>query len=641
LADLRAVSLAGLSLTAVLYVAANLLLSDNLPEARLDVTEDRLFTLSPGTHATLDKIDEPIELYLFYSDRLGREVPFYATYVRRVRELVNEIVSAANGKVVFYEYDPQPFSKAEDRAVVMGVQGIPLVQGSDDLAYFGLAGINTVDEVDVLPFFQPDRENLLEYDLVELIHGLTVPEPTVIGVISALPIFGDMAARLQGQASPQWAIAKPLTTGFTLVNLPQSFDRLPPHINVLMVVHPRELGQRELYEIEQFLFRGGRALMFLDPKSEAPSAMTTVGPKEASSSSTGLGRLLEHWKISVSTEQLLGDRELAWRINAGTPQRVVLADYVVWLGVTSQYMAAADPVTAHLPRINIASAGFIERAPDSPLIMEPLLFSSEQSAPVPVELVAGLSPDIVKLSEDFSPDSERYVLAARLAGQVSTAFPQGAPAPTVPTTAPEPVQRKRSQGPIKLILVADSDLLQDHMWLETQAFFGREVTRPIAENANFVINALENLSGSDELITLRSRGVSRRPFERVRELRQRAESALREKEQALKGKLKATQDKISSLEGARPGPAASAGETETEVSLSARDRSDIERLRREMLSIRADLRAVQRDLIKDVQQLETRLELLNIAAMPILIGVLACVLGFIRRLRRRRRVLEA
>ena len=639
MADLRAVSLTGLSLAAVLYVAANMLLSEHLQETRLDLTDDRLFTLSPGTHATLDKIDEPIELYLFYSERLGREVPFYATYVRRVRELVNEIVSAADGKIVFYEYDPNPFSKAEDRAVAMGVQGIPLVQGSDELAYFGLAGINTVDEVDVLPFFQPDRENLLEYDLVELIHGLTVPEPTVIGVISSLPVFGDMAARLQGQASPQWAIAKPLTTGFTLVNLPQSFDRLPPQINVLMVVHPRELGPRELHEIEQFLFRGGRALIFLDPKSEAPSAMTAVGPKEASSSSIGLGRLLEHWKISVSAGQLLGDRELAWRINAGTSQRVLLADYVVWLGVTSQYMADDDPVTAHLPRINIASAGFIERASDSPLALDPLLFSSQQSAPVPVEAVAGLNPDIVKLSQNFVPDGQRYVLAARLTGQVSTAFPKGPPTPTIPTTEPESVQHKRSQGPIKIILVADSDLLQDHMWLEKQAFFGREVTRPIAENANFVVNVLENLSGSDELITLRSRGVSRRPFERVRDLRQRAESALREKEQTLKNKLKTTQDRISSLEGASSGTtAASDG---SELSLSVSDRADIERLRREMLSIRGDLREVQRDLIKDVETLETRLEFLNIAAVPIMVGVVACVLAFIRRLRRRRRVLEA
>ena len=627
----------GLGLAAILYVCFNTLL-DVSPPLRIDLTADKLFTLSAGTHATLAEIDEPIELRFFFSERLGREVPFYAAYARRVRELLVEIAAASKGKVILHAHNPQPFSDEEDRAVSLGLQGIPIDQGGE-LTYFGLAGVNRVDEVELIPFFQPQRETLLEYDLAQIIHALSNPEPVVLGVISSLPILGDMQVRMQGGVSTPWAMAEHLRSSFEIINLPEVFDDLPERIDVAMVVHPQRLSERAVYELEQFLFRGGRAVLFIDPKSESAR---TAGPNDVSSSTGGLRSLFERWGIEVPGGLLTGDRTLALRINAGTAQAPVPTRYVVWLGATPQNMAQDDPVTGQLPVVNLASAGFIVREADSPLSLQPLIYSTENSAPVSVDDVRGIRPDILGLLEKFQPDDEVYVLAARLSGEVPTAFADGPPQRLVGKTdeeraqSPDRAQMMASDGPINVILVADSDLLEDRLWISRQQFFGREVVEPIAGNASFVLNAISNLAGSDELIRLRSRGVSQRPFDRVIDLQRTAERRLHSTERALQEKLKETQARIAELRGVRTRTDATTGEIEVEVSMTGEQRAEIEVLRQDMLSIRKRLRSVRRELREDVESLETWLQLLNIGLIPLLVAGIAVILGAIRGLRRRR-----
>ena len=633
-----AVSPAGLAVAAVLFVAINILFGGSIPGARVDLTEDRLFTLSEGTHETLAAIDEPVELHFFYSERLGRELPFYGGYSRRVRDLLNEIVAAAGGKVILHERDPVPFSDEEDRAVSMGIQGIPVDQGGE-LVYFGLAGVNSVDDAELVPFFQPERENLLEYDLAQLIHALSNPEPTVVGVMSSLPIMGDMRAHMQGSVSVPWGIAGHLRTFFDVVNLPQSIDDLPERIDVMVVIHPDVLSDRVQYELEQFLFRGGRAMLFLDPRSESDNK---IGPNDISSSASSLSRLMEKWGVEIPDGRLTGDRSMAWRVNAGTQQRVVPADYVVWLAVSGEGMNQDDPVTSRLPLVNIASGGYIDRKEGSPLTLEPLITSTENSAPVDVDLVRGLSPDILGLLDKFEPDENEYVIAARLSGEVETAFPDGPPERVIKKTEeelaedPDRPQLMKSEGPVNLIVVADSDLVEDRFWIRKQQFFGREVAQPIASNANFVINAVSNLGGSDELIGLRSRGVSQRPFDRVDELRQQAELKFRDKERELQDTLEELENKIALLEGVETRTDASTGEIRVELSLTQEQRDELDSSRLEMVSIRKQLRDVQRGLREDVENLETRLQFVNIGLVPLIVAAIAIVLGTVRVARRRR-----
>ena len=631
-------SLTGLLLAAVLYVAVNTLFNVSAPELRLDVTEDDLFTLGEGTEAILARIDEPIELHFFLSGHLAREVPAYASYGLRVRELLGEIEAASAGKVILREHDPKPFSRGEELAVSFGVQGVPVESGGD-LAYFGLAGTNLVDDTETVPFFQPEREMLLEYDIARMIHALSDPEPTVVGVMGSLPVMGDMHAQAQGGVLLPWAIVRHLKDGFDTIHLPESIDDLPASVDVMMVVHPRAMTDRAIYALEQFLFRGGRALLFVDPRAESD---TSVGPDAASSSTGGLGPLFEAWGIEVPDRRLVGDRSMALTINAGTAARPVPAEFLVWLGASAEYLAQDDPVTARLPALNLASAGSIVQAESSPLHLEPLIVSSRDSAPIDVDAVRGMRPDVLGLLDRFRPDGDVHVLGARLTGEVATAFADGPPPRAVPKSAaelsanPDPPQLMRSRRPINVILVADADLLEDRFWLRKRQFFGREVEEAIAGNADFVVNALGNLAGSDALLKLRSRGVSQRPFERIRALERDAENRFREKERELQDKLRETQEKIAGLEGVRSTEDTLTGERRVVVSLTDAQRAEVEALRGQMLSIRGQLHAVRRSLREDVESLEAWLQFANIGLVPIALSGVAILVGLVRIARRRR-----
>ncbi len=606
-----------------------------MPNVRLDVTEDRIHTLSHGTRQILKEIDDPVEFHLFFSEQLGRDVPLYASYRRRIRELFAEIISASDGKVILYEYDPKPFSEDEDTAVSFGVQGVPVNQ-SRVLAYFGLAGTNSVDDVELIPFFQPNRENLLEYDLARMIHTLSDSAPATVGIISSLPIMGDMRTQIVSGGIVPWGVGVRLQSEFDIINLPESIDALPDAIDVLMIVHPRALSKRAIYEIEQFLFRGGRAILFIDPKAESD---VSLAPDVASASVYGLQPLLQKWRVKVSNGYLVGDRSLALRINAGSVAQPIPADFLVWLGVGDNNMNQDDPVTSRLPMLNLASSGFIVRTEDSPLKVEPLIFSSKNSRPIAVEDVRGLIPDVLGLLEQFKPDDNTYIMAARLTGNVNTAFPDGPPSRTIKKTeqelarSPDPVQLMRSDDPINIIVVADSDLLADRFWLRKQQFFGREVEEAIAGNADFVVNALGNLTGNDALLTLRSRSVSQRGFERVREIEQRAENHLQDQDRILRNTLKEIQDKITGLEGAHTIQNATGKETAVKLPLTKNQRADIETLRQEMRATRKQLRTVQRGLREDVERLEARLQFLNIGLIPIMVSCLALALGVVRAVR--------
>ena len=629
----------GVCLAAVLYVAVNALVNFTAPAAaRVDVTEDRLYTLSEGTHATLAGIDEPVELHFFLSERLEREVPYYASYGRRVRDLLVEIAAASAGGVILHEHDPKPFSDDEDLAVSLGVQGIPIDSGGE-LGYFGLAGTNSVDDAELIAFFQPDREALLEYDLAQMIHALSSPEPTVVGVMSSLPIMGDMRAGMQGGVLVPWAIGRRLKASFDVVNLPESIDELPSELSVVMVVHPRAMNERAVYELEQFLFRGGRAVLFIDPKAESDPSQ---GPGGTSTSTGGLQPLFERWGIRIPEGRLVADRSMALRVNAGSAARPVPADYLLWLGVSGEHMASDDPVTSQLPTLNLATAGHIERESDSPLALQPLISSSMNSSLLDAEEVRGSRPEILGLLEKFAPDDRVYVMGARLTGNLETAFPHGPPPRMIERTAqelaasPDPPQLMKSDGPVTIFVVADSDLLEDRFWLQKQQFFGREVEEQIAGNGDFVINALGNLAGSDELLGLRTRGVSQRPFQRIRELERQAQMRFQAKERELQDKLEETKGRIAELEGVRTTKDPASGELKVEVSLTSEQRVEVEALRSEMLSVRRELRAVQRGLRADVERLESWLQFVNIALVPIIVSAVAIVLVTVRLARRRR-----
>src|SRR5579883_3074077 len=249
---------------AILFVGINIIAGKTLRSARIDLTQEKLFTLSKGSRDTLAKIDEPITLRFYYSKRLGDEIPSYALYAQRVREMLDEYATLAKGKLKLEVLDPVPYSATEDRAVAFGLQGVPVDQGGEQI-YFGLAATNSTDDLQIIPFFQPEREPFLEYDLTKLIHSLAFPKKPVIGLMTDLPLEGDMMAAMQGQPMIPYAVIDQIKPLYTIEDVSTEIDAVPKDVDVLMIVHPQHLSDKTLYAIDQFVLGGGKALVFVDP----------------------------------------------------------------------------------------------------------------------------------------------------------------------------------------------------------------------------------------------------------------------------------------------------------------------------------------------------------------------------------------
>jgi ABC-type uncharacterized transport system involved in gliding motility auxiliary subunit len=644
---------------AVLLVGVNVIADKTLRSARVDLTQQRLYTLSEGSRTTLAKIDEPITVRFYYSKRLGTEIPTYALYAQRVRDMLEEYVSLAKGKIKLEVLDPVPYSAVEDRAVAFGLQGVPIDQGGEQV-YFGLAATNSTDDQQVISFFQPERERFLEYDLTKLIHSLAFPKKTVVGMITALPVEGDMMAAMQGRPTQPFAIIEQLRQLYELRTIGSDLDKISPDIDVLMVIHPQNLSEKTQYAIDQFVLGGGRALVFVDPNSEIQQSRPSQFNPPGSPAGSNLDKLFAAWGLQMMPDAVAGDRFAARKVNAGSASRVQAVDYVAWLNLRSANFAKDDTITADLGQINMATSGILQQREGAKTKFEPLIQTSPASEKIPVEKFQGPIPDVVGILNSFKPENTRFTLAARVTGDVQTAFPDGPlkppenktenkdekkedkpaddkagdksapatpPADAAKAEPPKDPQLMQSKQPINVVVVADTDILDDRLWVQSSDFFGQRVAVPIANNGDFVANAVEALAGGNDLITLRSRGTSARPFEVVQNIQRDADSRYSAKEHELQDKLKATEGKIKDLKSDKSG----------NVQLTSEQTASLEGFRREMLQTRQELRDVQLALNQEIDRLKARLQFFNIALIPILVGIVAIVVGIVRLHRRKRR----
>lgn len=633
-------AIAGLCVAAILFLAVNVLANTILKGGQVDLTEGKLYTVSQGTRNLLASLEEPIQLRLYYSRRLGEVAPRYGAYYARVRELLDRYEALSKGKVRIELLEPEPFSDAEDRAVADGLQGLPLNQAGE-AGYFGLVGTNTIDGRAVIPFFNLEREPFLEYDLTKLVRGLSNPDRPVLGIISALPPQAGFG-RPQG-APPQLLIFEQIREFFTVEDLQPSVHEIPEKVKTLLVVNLKELDTDTLRAIDRFVHSGGRALVFADALVESAGAGE---PGQESASPEEMNKLLRAWGVQVLDGKVAGDIDAARRVSTGERGGMV-ADYIAWLTLGRENFDAGDPIMANVERLNLASSGILEPVENSGLQVTPLIWTGVRSMPVDVEKVR-LMPDVLGLLRGFQPSGKRLLLAARVAGPARRAFPdqpsadagktesdaagQSKPAEGTPTTGGDaaPAQATTSESkPIQVIVVGDADMLYDRFWVQSSEFFGERVDVPTASNGDFVINALENLADADALIGLRGRGTSYRPFTLVEELRRDAEVQYRAKEQQLQQRLKELQQQ---LQGVQQQGEAQGGE----AILSAEDKANIERFRSEMLSVRKELRDVQHALRNDIERLEGRVKFVNIAAVPILLCGVGGVVALLRRLTRAR-----
>ena len=642
----RMMTTTGVVLAVVLLFAVNILASRLLGPARIDLTEHRLFTLSEGTRGILSNLDEPVTLRFYLSQRELERVPGIGGYADRVRALLDEYRRIAGGKLTLHVMDPEPFSEEEDRAVGYGLRGVPL--GLDEgIFYFGLAGTNSVDDEEAIPFFAAEREQFLEYDVTKLVHNLSNPKQKVVGLLSSLPIEGQgppMQAAMGGMGAQPWMVVDQIRQLFDLRSLHPKLEEIPEDIDVLMLVHPQTLPREALYAIDQYVLRGGRVVAFVDPYSETQQdAMAGGFMQPVASRRSEIDELLAAWGVTLG-EDVVADLELALKVRMEQAGRVLTFDYPVWMNITPHTFDQEDIVTGNLANLGFGTPGYLEPAQGATTTFAPLVTTTPRAAQFTTEQVAAVTTDPRDLLDEYAPQDRPYTVVARVSGKVGTAFPDGRPVlelsgdeDTSETakeagdagseTEPKAEHLSESTEEAQIILVADADMLADRFWVVVQEFLGSRIAIPSAANGTLVVNALDNLTGSGDLISVRNRGTFTRPFTRVVALKQQAERAFRAKEQELIAQLEETERRLVELEESNQG--------NDTMTLTDAQRDELVGFRQERVRVRKELREVRRQLRADIEALESRLKFANIGLVPILIGLTGVLAGLVQ-LRRRR-----
>ncbi len=619
----KALSSTGLLLAAILFLAVITVSNALLTGLRIDLTAAQLYTLSDGTRRVLAGIDEPIRLRFYYSSALFADVPQIATYGDRVRELLREYVRAADGKLELTIIDPEPFSETEDEAVAAGVQQIPIGQAGE-MGYFGLVGSNLTDDELVIPVFQPGREASLEYELSRLIHGLAHPVKRKVGVMSWLPQFAE-----GGNA----ALLRLVAEGYDITWLPKDTRNIGADIDTLVVIHPKEVGKLTRYAIDQFILRGGRAMIFVDPLSEEdPVQPDPARPLILPSRSSNMPELFAAWGLSLDTSMIVTDVSHAIRVQYAGGRGQQEVEFLPWLALGERGLSQEEFSTNQLARVHLGNAGELVIDPAAGTELIPLLSTGPQSMLLETDAVI-FQRDPARLLGLFQPEDKRRHIAVRLSGQVASSFPEGRPKIEGLMEA-DPDFRAESAGPVNVVVVADTDILADRFWVRFQQTpAGATTPTPIADNASFFINLLDQLGGSEDLISLRSRAIYARPFTRVEEIRREAEARFRDEERALEARLAETEKRIEALMTPQQ---AGAGEGAGQVLLTEAQRAELERFREEQLRTRRELRNVQRELQRNIEQMGNTLKFINIGLVPLIIAVIALLAALSRAAMRRR-----
>ena len=646
--------------TGLLSVAVALLVSvgliSALPSIRIDLTEDDLFSLADGTRNIVSGLEEPIELLFFYSESATEDQPQIRSYGTRVQELLREIVIASGGNLVLSIVDPEPFSEEEDLATQYGVQPVPVTQGGQGI-YFGLVAVELDNEKDpalrvseTMPLIRPDQEQFLEYEFMQLVTRVANPDLKVVGLLTTLDIDGGFDP-MTGQATQQWMITDYIRQLYDLRRIETDTEIIEEDVDILMIVHPEGLSEQTLYAIDQHVMRGGETFVFLDPTADSMVSRSERGSMIPAGMRSDLPGLLEAWGVDYASDKVLTDNTLALRVQMGQGSRPVA--HIGMIGANRTALAGDDIITRRLENLNLSSVGALAPRDGATTRFEPLIQSSSDAMLTNASLLEDvLDPSV--LFDEFVSANERYTIAARVSGVISSAFPEGRPVSkdAAADASEEEAEADddndsdeariekansdsatveghltRTSGETNILLFADTDVLTDRLWVQVAQFMGQRIPQPYANNGDFVINALDNLSGGADLVSIRSRGRYSRPFERVVKLQREADDRLRTEEAALLERLAETEEQLAALNIDEGGQLL--GQLTPEI------QTEIDRFNAELLDTRRSLRDVQFQLTADIEALGSNLKLFNTAAIPMLLTVIALFMSLTRARRRR------
>ncbi len=618
------VSGTGLILAIALFLGINIISNETLTSARIDLTENSLYTLAPGTYNIISDIPEPILIRLYFSSEQLSGLPQLSNYGKRVKDLLNEYVANSKGKIQLSVIDPAPFSEAEDEAVSAGIRQLSLGTGGE-VGYLGLVATNTTDDREVIEVLSPEQENALEYDLTKIIYKLSDPKKRIIGIISDLPILSEINPKTGQEIRPDLTAFTFLKEFHEIRKLTSNTTSIDSEIDTLILVHPKNLSVELQYAVDQFLVKGGKALIFVDPLAEQdptqPDPETPgVMPELGSNLKTMFGAV----GVTLNETKVIGDPLSAVRVNFNTARGPREVEYLPWIQLQGDSLNQSDFITNQLNTVNVGTAGSLTVDPKDGLNYTSLLTASISSGLIDKDSIISAS-DPSSLLKDFSRDDTEHIIARRISGRFVSAFSDSASWESKSESDPRSdTHVKQSEVPANLILVADTDILADRFWVRFTGFAGMRIPEAFANNADFLVNVIDNLGGNDDLIGLRSRGQYTRPFEVVLNIQRQAEGQFRDKEQALQEKLKVAEENLSRIQGQQ---------IDGELILSVEQKLEIEKFRSEQVKTRKELRAVQHELQNNIDRLGTVLTFVNTALVPLVIFVSIILVSFFTRRR--------
>jgi len=612
-----------------LIVAINIIAAR--AKTRIDLTAERAYTLSQGTRNILAKLDTPVQIRFYCSQGENRMPVFLKTYAQRVEDLLGEYRQLSKGQIEIQKLDPTPDSDAEDSAKLDGIEGQPLENGES--VYLG-ASVSMLDQKEAIPFLAPDRERLLEYDLSRAISRVMTAEKPVVGIMSPLAYAGQqmnpMMMQMGRRGVPAWVFYSELQRDFTLKQVEMNADKIPDDVKVLVVIHPKGLSDAAEFAIDQFVLRGGKLVAFLDPM--AALDQMGGGPMGGGSNSS-LDKLLKAWGLSFDSTKVVADMSYLGRTRQGRAPAI--------LALTEKAVDKDDIITAQVDNLVMAFAGAFSGTPVAGLKETVLIKSSKDSQLVEPMLAQMSGEQIIK---DFAPSNIEHPLAIRLTGKFKTAFPDGKPkaAEARPDESKpdekKPEEKKPGETSLKesaqetaVVLVGDSDMIQDQVAVqEMQNPFGggQRMVMPSNGNLAFAQGAIEQLTGDDNLIAVRSRASRERPFTVVRKMQADAESNYRSKIKELETSLSDAQTKLNELQRSK------GKEAGQRFILSPEQQQEIANFRKKEAEVKQQLKLERKKLRGEIDSLENRIKWLNIAGMPAVVAIAGVGLAVMRRQQR-------
>lgn len=579
---------------------------------RGDITEDKLYSLSDGTKALLRDLPEDVTLKLFYSQNLAEQDPFIKAYAERVKDLLREYSQNSRGAVTVQFYDPKPDSDEEEWAQKYGVAGNPInPMVRDEMFYFGLVA-EAVNRHKTIEILAPQRERFLEYDISRMIYEVLHPDKKTVGIISSLPVTGSQAddqmmmmmqqRRRPAEQKPAWVFVQELKKLYTVVAIQTNETEIAPEINVLLVIHPKQLPPALQYAIDQYVLAGGKAMIFVDPACNVDVADTGMGFQMPGASS--LNTLLNAWGVDVPDGKVVLDMDSATMVSIGKNQA---AKVPTWITVQGGMLNQNDVIAAQIERMVIPVGGCITRMRGVTNTFEALVSSSTN---VMEKDTFTAQMGIEQMRQDFKSTGVAMPLAVKVTGKFASAFPAGGPDGTNAA-----VVLNVAAQPNTLIVVADVDLLADQFNFQEINMFGTRMYQPFNNNIDFVQNAVDQLCGDANLIAIRSRAKFQRPFVVVDELEKQAQQRWMDEEARLTKELQEVRQTLGELQTKK--------DESQRFIITDEQKTEIERFRQRQVEVAQNLKQVRKNLRKDIDKLGARVKFVNIAAVPI--GV--CLFG--------------